>query len=210
MITYIPRENEIEYKVSEGDNENIKAVSRALFEAGFKESSKRYFVRASGGDPYFVIAKPYAKENENEPDTMNMWIDVSYEFTVTAQYYYHTHFDNAKKAVDVVLDFYNEKLAEYVIITPNFNIAYADEAKPNWKDAMKLFAEKLPIVVPVFQQMLPSIPENSHHCHSYRYNQGFPLNDIVIGKENNQPIVGREIYQVSVIFGKQAEYYFQN
>jgi hypothetical protein len=139
MITYIPRENEIEYEVSTCNNENIKAVARELAAAGFEKSSKKYYVRVNGGDPYFVIVKPYQKEDENEPDTMNMWIDVSHEFTVTAQYYYHTHFNNAKDAVSAVVDFYNERLAEYLIITPEYTIAYVDQAKSNWEDALALF-----------------------------------------------------------------------
>ena len=210
MIAYYPNENELEYSVQDCDNENIKAVANALREAGFVLSSQRYFVRKNGGDPYFVIPKIFAKEKPEESETMNMWIDVSHEYTVTAQYFYHTHFDNPQDAVNTLADFYNEKLAEYLVITPNHTIVFAHMAKENWEDALKIFAENNQMVSSVFKQVAPAIPVGSHHCHSYRYDAGLPLKDIVVAVENNSPVAGRDVYFVSVIFGKQPEFYFSN
>ncbi len=210
MIAYVPKENELAYDVATCDNEKIKEVAKALSEAGFYHSAKKYFVNANGSTPYFVIAKPYTKEEENEPDTMNMWIDVTHEYTVTAQYYYHTHFDKAEDAVKMVADFYNEVLAEYIVITPTHTIAFAHEAKGNWEDALRILADNDELVASAFHQMAPAIPPQSHHGHTYRYGEGLPLNDIVVAKENNQPLAGQDVYRVSVIFGKQAEYYFQS
>ncbi len=210
MIEYIPNENELELSVSECDNDMIKALAKVLEDVGLSAYAKNYYKRKNGGEPYFVITKSYAKENENEPNTMNMWIDVSHEYTVSAQYYYHTHFDNAEAAAKAVKDFYDEKLAEYLIITPDYTIAFAHEAKQNWEEAMQVMAENEPLVASVFKEMAPTIPENSHHCHSYRYGKGLPLDDIIIAKESNQPLCERSFYRISVIFGRQAEYYFDS
>ncbi|MBQ7761321.1 MAG: hypothetical protein IJ400_04625 [Clostridia bacterium] len=208
MIEYIQNENEIGYDVAISTDEKVQELARELEKAGFGIYAKRFYTSKNGGPPYFVIPKPYAKENENEPDSVNMWIDVTHEYTVTAQHYYHTHFDKAQDAVKMVRDFYDERLAEYLVVVPNFTIAFVQEAKENWEDALNLLAEYDKLVSSVYEQMASAIPEGSHHCHSYRYGVGLPLNDVIVAKENNRPLYGRDVYRISAIFGRQAEYYF--
>jgi hypothetical protein len=111
-------------------------------------------------------------------------------------------------AAQTVRDFYDGALAEYLVITPNYNIAFVSEAKESWEEAIKVFAKYNKIAGETFQQMAPAIPAQSHHSHTYKYGVGLPLNDIIVAKEKNAPLCEREIYQISVIFGKHPEYYF--
>ena len=202
---YTKKEGEREYLSRESNDPKIKELVEELNKLGFGVAAERFYV--SDGDPYFVITAEYAKEDEGDPDTVNMWIDVSStEYTVTLQNGMHCHYSSAKEAAEMTYYYCVGTLSEYLLKLPGYTLGMLNKAEKDLEKIKELLDEMEPVFIETLEKFAPQIPEYAHHGHFT-----VPCNGagwyVWCAKEKNEPIGKSAAYFVTCIFGEQAEYF---
>lgn len=202
---YTKKDGESEYLSSESNDPKIKELVEELNLLGFGFATERFYV--DDGEPYFVITVEYAKEGERDPDTVNMWIDVSAtEYTVTLQNGMHMHYSIAKDAATMTYYYCTGVLGEYLLKLPNYTLGIVDKAESSLEGAQARLGEIVSIFIEALEKFAPQIPEYANHGH-FSVSVGDTTRYVWCAKEENQPIGESRAYYVTCAFGEHAEYF---
>lgn len=189
--------------VTECNDDNIKLVSAKLKEAGLGEFADYYYERDGYHCPFFKLAKKYQKEQEWEPDYVNVFFDVADEYTVMGMCL-HEHFSNIDTAIKFAVDVYNGKLAEVCIVSTTMRVGFFMPDTGDPEKNVNVLASNLEGIATIVNNIKQGLMPDVHAHHYFAPIHPYYLK---ISVENNPVIAGKSTYLTSVVFGQQTEYY---
>ena len=156
--------------------------------------------------PYFKIEKPYKKEDDNDPDSHVIFIDVE-SFENRAEYTVvgllcHEHFDSAKMAAELVKALLLEQVCEVALVYPNMKATFftTNEEEPI-KNVRKIDQNAKTIT----ERLFGSAQFSGVHIHSL-FNESY-TNNLLCDYKEQLKLSGVKIYLVSAVVGYHPEYY---
>jgi len=191
--------------VADCNNEKIKLVATKLTEAGLGELVDYYYVEGDYGCPFFKLTKKYEKEQEWEPEYVNVFFDVGDEYTVMGMCL-HEHFPLEKldAAVQFAVDVYNGKLAEVCIVSTTMRVGFFMPDTGDPEKNVNFLSSNLEGIANIINNIKQGLAPDIHAHHYFAPIHPFYLR---ISVENSPAIAGKSTYLTSVVFGKQTEYY---
>ena len=183
----------------DSDNELLKNLSTALVDAGFEDA--KYYYDKNYHCPYLKISKPFKKENDNDPETHYIFIDVNMnEYTVMFNIH-HEHISSVEETVELVKKIYNGEvvdvaLVHYGKVASTFALNTGDPKKN-----IEVLSKNLSI----YESYFSSEALGMFHMH---YNSSFTFPYVLKIERTDRFNLGNfNSYFSSDVFAEHVEYY---
>ena len=190
-------------KITEKTAQEIQGVAEELKRVGLEAFADSYYEDDEYTGPFFKIEKPFKRENDKDPDTECIFLDVTHEYTVHTRTG-HEHYNDAKKAVEIVKGLFDGTLAEVALcfptLTARFLIENTGDPEKNISKMNNNAKDLMEIVNGVVNELSPI--KHIHHL----FAPAFPHYLQILADENFM-YGGCEVYLQSIIMGEHAEIY---
>ena len=195
---------ESKLEITKNTEKNIRDLAKALKEVGLDEFADGYFKDDRFDNKYFKILKPFAKEDDDDPDIETLFIDVSSEEYTVHTRLGHEHYSDAKTTATMVKGLFDGTLAEVALCFPNitarFLVANTGDAKKN----VDIIYNNADSIMEIINDSI-SVLNTSAHIHRY-FEAAFPNYLQILPKENYM-FDDSEVYMQSVVMGTHPEIY---
>ncbi|MBQ9103990.1 MAG: hypothetical protein IJY57_02755 [Clostridia bacterium] len=158
--------------------------------------------------PYFKVEIPYEKEQEYEPEEETFFIDVENEFTVHTRFG-HEHFDSAKSAVTFLENFINGSLCEVAMVFGDVTFRIITLNTGDHEKNVSAILSRFETIKEYYKSVQDRINESTvkqgGHFHMLLDIENKCYVQII--PKRSRMFDNSSCYAVSVVAGKQTEYY---
>lgn len=187
-------------KITKKTDQSIVDLAQALREVGLAEFANYYYKDDEYYCPFFVIEKPYAKEDEDDPDTDELFIDVTDEYTLHTRLG-HEHYDDARLVAETAKELFDGTLIEFAFCRPTLTERFLVHTEGDSLKTLHKVGEYFDALVAAEARAKSLRPDM--HKHEY-YELAFP-NYLQIIPEENYMYEDSKFYFKYVVFGECLE-----
>lgn len=192
--------------ITEKTDKKVKEVSAELRCVGLDDYSDCYFEDDDYNGPFFKIEKAYKRESDGDPETECIFLDVTDEYTVHTRLG-HEHYNDCKKAVEIVKGLYDGKIAEVSLCFPTLTARFLIDNTGNPEKNIAKINDNANNLMEIVNGVYPTMANGKSQRHLHIIFPAACPHYLQIIPEKNDMHGGYPAYLQSVVIGEPAEIY---